>query len=149
MGRKHDRRKVTSRAHSCGPSVTAAMSRSRLEFPEHLDGHMLIFGQAYLLQAPIQSVGDSMSVLARKSSIAATQLFIRLEGMDDNRWQSKKSRRKRSHQCLRVVAVVTKRRDLVPKERVAATIGARSNGGLQSAFASWTSSYFPYNTTVL
>ena len=85
---------------------------------------MLIFGQAYLLQAPIHSVGDSISLLARKPSIAATQLLIGLEGMDDNKGQSKKRSRRRSHRCLRVVAVVTKRRDLVPKERVAATIGA-------------------------
>jgi hypothetical protein len=35
-----------------------------------------------------------------------------------------KSRKEGSHRCLGVVAVVTKRRDLVPKERVAATIGA-------------------------
>jgi hypothetical protein len=60
---------------------------------EHLDGHpghMLIFGQAYLLQAPVHSVGDSIGVLARKPSIAVTQLLIRLEGMDDNKRQSKK-----------------------------------------------------------
>lgn len=48
-----DAKSQTSRVHPCHPSVTAALSRSRLEFPEHLDGHMLIFGQAYLLQAPI------------------------------------------------------------------------------------------------
>jgi len=52
---------------------------------------MLIFGQAYLLQAPIQSVRDSMSVLARKPSIAATQLLIGLEGMDGNKEQSQRA----------------------------------------------------------
>lgn len=85
---------------------------------------MLIFGQAYLLQAPTPSVGDSISLLARKPSIAATQSLIGLEGIDDDKGQDKKSKERRSHRCLRVVAVVTKRRDLVPKERVAATIGA-------------------------
>jgi hypothetical protein len=54
-------------------------------------GSGLIFGQAYLLQAPVRSAGDSIGVLARKPSIAVTQLLIRLKGMDDNKRQSKKT----------------------------------------------------------
>lgn len=80
MGRKHNRRKVTNRTHSCHPSVTAAMSRSRLEFPEHLDGHMLIFGQAYLLQAPMQSVGDSIKVTGAQTVDSGDSVIHRTGG---------------------------------------------------------------------
>ena len=33
---------------------TTAKSKFRLDLPEHLSGHMLIYEQAYLLQAPVR-----------------------------------------------------------------------------------------------
>jgi hypothetical protein len=84
LHKKHDKRKVTSRAHS----LPSKCNSSREQVEARVSGrggapgwaHVLIFGQAYLLQAPIQSRGDSIKVTGAKTVDSGDSVTHQTEG---------------------------------------------------------------------